>query len=180
MKFKKVFAAALALVAIPVTLCGCGGTSSQGGATGQVVQDSHLEVALTSPYLGLSPLGTNDTASTWVIGQIYEGLYTRKLDGSGFEPLLADGLPQKVDGEENTVIIKLKPNVKFHNGEPLNAQQVIYTFEQIRLNKSGLGRPSIVASFEEVTAVDDLTVKISKPWHKKRVRTNKKRKRKFT
>lgn len=65
-----------------------------------------------------------------------------------------------------TVTFKLRPNVKFQNGEPFTAQDVVYTYDTILNKDFGAPRRSLYTPIESVTAVNDLTVqfKLKEPY----------------
>lgn len=74
-------------------------------------------------------LATSDTDDS-IIKLVFAGLY--KYDASGqVEPDLADDMPQiSEDGKEYTV--KIRNNAKWHNGLPLNADDVIFTIKTLQ------------------------------------------------
>jgi peptide/nickel transport system substrate-binding protein len=59
-----------------------------------------------------------------------------------------------------TMIIKLRPNVKFHDGEPMDAEAVRYSLDR-HLNLQGSFRKPELAAVDKVEVVDPLTVKLS-------------------
>src|SRR6516165_7671375 len=69
-------------------------------------------------------------------------------------PQLALSQNTSEDGKE--VIIKLRPNVKFHDGEPLDATAAKYSLER-HLNMKGSFRKPEIGSVESVEVVDPLT-----------------------
>jgi len=54
---------------------------------------------------------------------------------------------------------KLRPNVRFHNGEPFNAESVKFSIERFRDHPKSLQK-AYVSLIKEVRPVDDLTVRI--------------------
>jgi peptide/nickel transport system substrate-binding protein len=86
---------------------------------------------------------------------IYETLFS--LDEEmNLVPTLATGYDQISDTEYR---IHLRPNVKFHDGTPLNADAVVYSLE--RVMGSSNSRHGEFAFIESVEAVDDNTVTIA-------------------
>lgn len=71
-------------------------------------------------------------------------------------PALATGY-QWIDSA--TLLIRLRPNVQFQNGEPLDAAAVKYTLER-HLNASGSFRRSEIGAMDHVEVVDPLTVRV--------------------
>jgi peptide/nickel transport system substrate-binding protein len=72
-------------------------------------------------------------------------------------PQLALGHETSADGKE--VTIKLRPNVKFHDGEPFNAEAAKYSLER-HLNMKGSFRKPEIASVDKVEVVDPSTIKL--------------------
>jgi peptide/nickel transport system substrate-binding protein len=73
-------------------------------------------------------------------------------------PQLALSHETSEDGK--TVIIKLRPNVKFHDGEDFNADAAKYSLER-HLNMKGSFRKPEIAAIDSVEVVDPLTLKLN-------------------
>ncbi|MBN1220995.1 MAG: ABC transporter substrate-binding protein [Anaerolineae bacterium] len=89
---------------------------------------------------------------------IYDSMYDLQLDGS-FAPSLAESAEVSDDGKVWT--FKIRSGVKFHDGEPLTASDVAFTYN---LNKSREDFPYMnpyTVYFESVEAPDDQTVVIT-------------------
>lgn len=85
-----------------------------------------LVVATTYDAKTLDPYMTNDVASSNAMRQIYETLVT--IDAKGdVVPSLAEKI-DRVDGK--TYRFTLKKGVKFHNGEPLTADDALYSLKR--------------------------------------------------
>ena len=146
-----------------VTLVGCSGGNSDGGQGGgdtpAVVNDT-VNIVLTTAPVGLHPLKTNDAPSTYVTAQMFETLYRRTMDGTSYVPLLAAELPIfSEDGK--TATIKLRNDVKFHDGTPFTAAAVAYMIDSLKDPNYGSQRPSIVESIESYNIVDDYTIDLN-------------------
>ena len=72
-------------------------------------------------------------------------------------PQLALSHETSADGKEMT--IKLRPGVKFHDGEPLDAAAAKFSIER-HINMPGSFRKSELASVDHVEVVDPLTIKL--------------------
>ena len=117
-----------------------------------------------------------DPAENWAFGgaaylpQIYDSLFRFVGESAPkLQPLLAAEIPTMDNGgiskDGLTYTVKLKPNIKFHDGSPLNADAVVYSYERIKALK--LGPDGIAATWiSKIEKVDDLTVKftLTKPF----------------
>src|SRR3979490_1812542 len=72
-------------------------------------------------------------------------------------PQLALSHETSADGKEMT--IKLRPGVKFHDGEPLDAEAAKFSIERHRTLPTSF-RKSELASVDHVEVVDPLTIKL--------------------
>lgn len=114
----------------------------------------------TLPWIeqaGTNPITCTNRTNQTLMPLIYEGLF-QVTPGFAAEPVLCDSYEISEDGLTYTV--KLKSGVKFHNGKPLDASDVVYSFGQASGNPESryLGRFSVI---EGVTAQDSGTVLIS-------------------
>src|SRR5499425_1875568 len=72
-------------------------------------------------------------------------------------PQLALSHETSQDGK--TITIKLRPGVKFHDGEPLDAEAAKYSLERHLTMQGSFRRPEI-ASLDRVEVVDPLTIRL--------------------
>lgn len=150
---KKILVAVLVLLMV-FSLAACGGKDEP------AVKDTTLDIVLSTAPVGLHPLKTNDSPSTYVNVQMFETLYRRTVDGTAYEPLLAEALPEfSEDGL--TATIKLRQGVKFHDGSDFNADAVVYMIECLNDKSYGSQRPSIVESIDSYEVVDPYTIKLN-------------------
>src|SRR5216110_939553 len=73
-------------------------------------------------------------------------------------PQLATGYEWATD--HKSVVIKLRPGVKFHDGEPFNAEAVRFNIDR-HINTPGSFRKSEIGEISKVDVVNDLTVRLS-------------------
>ena len=92
------------------------------------------------------------------MANMYEQLLRVNAPGSAeqFTPLLAESWEKSDDGLVWT--FNLRPNVKFHDGEPMNAEAVKKSIEAA---KDHAGASFIWLPLDNVEVVDDLTVKFT-------------------
>ncbi len=107
----------------------------------------------TFPDLDPSTGFSDDSA---VVSNLYETLTRYAPPGSNpqIQPLLATDWSQSTDGL--TWTFHLRPNVKFHDGTPVNAAAVKWSIE--RTMKLGQGGAFIWDPVSSISAPDDLTV----------------------
>ena len=73
-------------------------------------------------------------------------------------PQLATGYEWAKDGK--SVTLKLRPGVKFHDGEPFNAEAVRFNIER-HINTPGSFRKPEIGEIKTVDVVNDLTVRFT-------------------
>lgn len=90
--------------------------------------------------------------------QLYDNLYTFDKQGN-LQPQIATGYEVSEDGLEYR--FTLRQDVVFHNGQPLTAEDVKYSFERIlEPEVKSTRRPYFAGTFESATIEDDYTVVI--------------------
>src|SRR5262245_39709203 len=112
--------------------------------------------------LGDDPDGLDPTTSRFYTTRIVFAALCDKLfeidEKAGIVPQLALGAETSADGK--AVTIKLRPGVKFHDGEPLNAEAAKYSLER-HMNMKGSFRKPELAAVDTVEVADPLTVKLN-------------------
>jgi peptide/nickel transport system substrate-binding protein len=112
--------------------------------------------------LGDDPDGLDPTLSRFYTTRIVFAAMCDKLfdidEKANIVPQLALSHETSEDGK--TVIIKLRPGVKFHDGEPFNAEAAKYSLER-HLNMKGSFRRPELAAVDTVEVVDPLTIKLN-------------------
>jgi peptide/nickel transport system substrate-binding protein len=117
-----------------------------------------LEIGADASPAGLDPhLVTAFPSVMVVVGTIYEGLtgVDKNLDVT---PGLAESWTVSADGK--TYTFKLRPNVKFHDGSPMDANDVTASIRRVQSKDIASPLASRVASIETATAVDPQTVEL--------------------
>jgi peptide/nickel transport system substrate-binding protein len=157
-------AAVVAVVAFAVAGCGGGGGSGTGGpGGGGSTSDAAPGGKLTIGQLGeaptLAPAEIVESASVEVSTQINEPLYKQNEAGK-IVPLLATGYKRSKDGLTWTVGVR--KGVKFSDGKPMSADDVVFSLEAARKS------PIWAGLWEEVESVKALSpssvqIKTKKP-----------------
>ncbi len=116
-----------------------------------------LNMAVGAPVTSLDPHFHQLTPNNSVADMIFDTL--TKFDGRArLQPALATEF-RAID--ENTWEFKLRPNVRFHNGNPFTAEDVAFTFARIpNVPNSPASYTTFVRPMKEVIVVDPLTVRI--------------------
>lgn len=127
------------------------------GALAQRRKDSIVLAMTLEPSPGLDPTGAAASSIAEVtLYNIYETLTKIHPDGS-VTPLLAESW--EVSPDLTTYTFKLKRGIKFHNGEPFNAQAVKFSFDRAGAEKSTNKDKRTFAALT-TRAVDEHTVVI--------------------
>jgi peptide/nickel transport system substrate-binding protein len=105
--------------------------------------------------------GTKDSTAARFI---CEPLMTCSADGT-FKPVLAAEVPSKDNGglgaDGKTVTYKLKPGVKWADGQPFTADDVVFTFQYITNIDTAATTLGSYVDLENVEAVDPMTVRLT-------------------
>jgi peptide/nickel transport system substrate-binding protein len=119
--------------------------------------------AQTTLRIGLAedPDELDPTKARTYVGRIVFASLCDKLfdidDKLNLVPQLALSHETAADGK--SVTIKLRPNVKFHDGEPMDAAAVKFSLDR-HLNLQGSFRRAEIAQIDQVEVVDPLTVRL--------------------
>lgn len=132
-------------------LASCGGGEKKGGAA---AGEKKLVVALMSAPTNLDARIGNDNATGRVLELIYSGLIrvTPTLD---YEPDIAEKWETP---DDKTIVFHLNPNAKFHNGQPVKAADVKWTYESTMSPQLVTPKKSGYAAVDHIEAPDDHTI----------------------
>jgi peptide/nickel transport system substrate-binding protein len=113
---------------------------------------------ILNPHLGV---GTKDNIAARCCT---EPLISSDLEGK-LTPILAAEIPSAQNGglspDAKSVTYKLKPGIKWADGQPFSADDVAFTFEFVSNKESSATTAGTYANIESVQAVDPNTVKIT-------------------
>src|SRR5437667_8903316 len=139
-----------------------GASPSAGGAASTLVIDRN-----TSDLISLDPAVLYEFSAVFATHNVYETLV--KFEGTDLttpKAGLATSWDVKDAGTTNDITFKLKSGVKFASGNPLTADDVVYSFQRaIKLNKSPAFLFTDIAGLkpESIKATDPSTVVVSVP-----------------
>ncbi len=173
---RKMLALLLALV-LTMSLVACGGSSAP-AATEAPKADApaaapaapaetpaaptNLVIPSASCVANLNPLLETMKEGVIMLNPMYDPLWVKQVDETRF--YLAESYEVSEDGME--VTLKLRDGMKWHDGEAITADDVIFTLDVCSDTNNGAGGTNIVIIGEEKVTyekVDDLTVKITTP-----------------
>ncbi len=101
------------------------GAASGGADAAPAAEKARLVLAQSVDVQGLEPSNVNSRAEANIFQHIYAQLYEITENGT-LDPYLAESYTLSADGKEMT--FKLKEGLTCHDGEPLTAEDVAYTF----------------------------------------------------
>jgi peptide/nickel transport system substrate-binding protein len=139
--------------------CGTSGSSStQNTSTGK--KGGHLVEANISDISSLNSVLSSDTASSQVISMLFEGLLVSKPNGD-LVPGLASAMPQ-VSSDGKTYTFKLRPNLKWSDGQPLTSDDVLFTYNMMFAPEykavNSPRRSDLTLNLDSITAPDPQTI----------------------
>src|SRR6266550_4230639 len=115
-------------VLFSMILVACGGGTSQNN---QTATKHVLKVAAQSydfAQTGFNPYNTHTNAG--VQGLVYETLYFVNVNDGSFTPMLATNYAWSSDN--TTVTFTIRQNVKWNDGQPFTANDVVFTFNTMK------------------------------------------------
>jgi peptide/nickel transport system substrate-binding protein len=117
---------------------------------------THLRIGLAEDPDNLDPTTAGSYVGRIVLASLCDKLFDidEKLN---IVPQLALSHQTSEDGK--TVTIKLRPNVKFQDGEPFNAEAVKFTLDR-HMNMQGSFRKAELSQIDKVEVVDNLTIQL--------------------
>lgn len=156
---KKLVALFLALVMACAALSGCGGGSGNPGAqgnngeTGEPVRGGEITVGIAQDLDdSLDPHHMVAAGTREVLFNIFEGLVKPNSKGE-LIPAVAE--KYELDETGTTYTFTLREGVKFHNGQTVTVEDVVYSIERCAAVPEGQEAP-LVAAFSVVTGVEAL------------------------
>lgn len=149
-------------LSIALALTGCGSSTStekasSGAAGGGIKQGGSMTFALPGDITSLDAAFSYDFTTNPVVTQITEGLLKFNAKGE-VVPLLAE----KVDNPDPlTYVYHLRQGVKFQDGSPMTADDVVFSMERTKDPKTASYLGWMYANVDKIQKVDDSTVKVT-------------------
>lgn len=157
---KKILALVLAvmLMASVFTACGSGGNPD----AGEPATPTNLVIPSASCVSNLNPLLESMKEGIIMLNPMYDPLWVKDVDTIRY--YLAESYEVSSDGTE--VTLKLRDGMKWHDGEAITADDVIFTLDVCSdTNNGAAGTNIVIVGDQPVTyeKVDELTVKVTTP-----------------
>jgi peptide/nickel transport system substrate-binding protein len=170
MTFTRKWRFLLVLVGLTLLIAACSGSppSAAGPAdTPAAAAEAEVEAPATASVVRIGWNGSPDTLNpgTAVLSEaytlfelVYDAMYDLQLDGS-FTLSLAESVAISEDGTVWT--FKIRDGIKFHDGEPLTAEDIVFSYNFYQSHQDFPYLNSYTGYFAGVEAPDDSTVVIT-------------------
>src|SRR5215467_10858513 len=119
----------------------------------QSTAKNHVVVAHGVGVYSLNPYAVNTSPLQAVWGSVMEPLIDADYEKRGYQGVLAESWQMK----GTKLQFKLRKGIRFHDGTPFSARDVVASFKRIITDKQSLQAPNL-ENIKEMDAPDDLTV----------------------
>jgi peptide/nickel transport system substrate-binding protein len=139
------------LTATALVLAACSGGASTGGSTGGAA----ITLGTTDKIVSIDPAGEYDNGSFAVCNQVYPFLLNTPYGSPDVKPDIAESASFTSPTEYT---VKLKPGLKFANGDDLTSSDVKFSFDRVVKIADENGPSSLLSNLDSVEAPDATTV----------------------
>ncbi len=119
------------------------------------VDKSILRIAIPTKPVSLDPRYSTDAVSSRLNQLLYSSLFKKDINDQLIPDLVES---YKVLEDKKTYVLNLRKGVKFHNGKPLTARDVAYTFNSILNPEFKSPKRGSYRIIDEIKVKDDYTV----------------------
>lgn len=159
--------ASMAAVSAPVlAACDLSGSNGDGettdvAGTGRTSpREGQAFVGLANAFVAFDPALSPQLGSITVIRHVYEPLMQFDEEQQTWVPWLLEAEPERT--EANTFSTTLRPNVTFHDGSPLTAADVAWTFDYYKDPETGSFFSTFLETIEGVEGDgQELTIRVT-------------------
>ena len=160
---KRILAVSLVLVTILALFSGCGKKAEnveQSSAQSRAAANE-LSVGIAQDFDSLDPDYMTAAGTKEILFNVFEGLVKPTSDGE-IVPAVASAVVKSDDGLRYT--FTLREGVKFHNGDPVTMQDVVYSVERRWNSEDSAALLSALSVIEDLEYDDNtLTIVLSTP-----------------
>lgn len=146
---------ALSVSAIVLAGCAGGGGGTNNGGNNNNGGNSPLLVGTTDKITSIDPAGSYDNGSFAVMNQIYPFLVNSKYGTADVTPDIATSAEFTAPKDYT---VKLKPGLKFANGDALTSSDVKFSFERVIKINDPNGPAALLGNLDSIDTPDDTTV----------------------
>ena len=108
----------------------------------------------------LNPITYQDTETGFVLGAIFDPLVEVSIDGD-FTSEGAVIESYSIEEEGRVITFVIQRDIKFHNGDPLTARDVKFTYEAFMDDKLGSPHQQYYAEIEDIELMGDFVLRIT-------------------
>jgi len=152
---RRLIAGAAGTAALALVLTACGGGSGDSGSGDGGGSAESMVIGTTDKITSLDPAGSYDNGSFAVMNQIYPFLMNTPYGSPDVEPDIAESAEFTAPTEYT---VKLKPGLKWANGNDLTSSDVKFTFDRQLAIADENGPSSLLYNLDSVETPDDTTV----------------------
>lgn len=162
------------MVLLATALAACGGGGDAGGGTPRGGAGDEGVGAGFPTFTGAAPGGTviflaegdaddlnpltfDNTQSYQIVHLLFRALARRDSTLSNYVP---DLLERWERPDSATVILRVRPDLRWHDGRPVTAEDIVFTIERQRDSLTTSPRQADVAGVASARAVDSMTVEV--------------------
>ena len=124
-----------------------------------------LHLATSANPSRLNPILATDSSSSEIAGFLFNGLVKYDKD---LKKIVGDLAKEYFFKDEQTLIFKLHSNIKWHDGEPMGARDVLFTYETLLSEKISSPYSANFRFVKDLRIIDEhtLEVRYTKPYFK--------------
>jgi peptide/nickel transport system substrate-binding protein len=105
----------------------------------------------------LNPLTYESLPANQVVHLIFRSLARRDSTLGNYDPDLLESWEQP---DANTAVLRVRPGLRWHDGQPVTADDVVFTIERMLDEQTASPRRASVEAVESVQMVDSMTVQV--------------------
>ncbi|WP_417563205.1 ABC transporter substrate-binding protein [Microbacterium sp.] len=151
----RLLAALGAVSASAIVLAGCAGGGGGNNTDNGNNAGASLLVGTTDKITSIDPAGSYDNGSFAVMNQIYPFLLNSKYGTADVTPDIATSAEFTAPTEYT---VKLKPGLKFANGDDLTSSDVKFSFDRVVKINDPNGPATLLGNLTSIDTPDDTTV----------------------